>query len=136
MITWFEPSLRIRYIDKFDETNIYYDSSGKCRGSSSRSILYWRKDGKPGARVHRSLSEFSPIFECEQCKSIGGTRKINNRYDIANVFGEGYYMLCVACWNKYKPLAKKMSEANEIKRLTSKLTREELKWRKSQTPAN
>ena len=96
-----------------------------------------------GSKKHTSRTCFiqfpsTALVECELCHKIGVPKKIHDRNDVYgwtrdgrndNTF-EPKTCLCMSCWNKVKALVKRQDETNEIKRLISKLTREELKCRK------
>ena len=105
--------------------------------------------------------DYTKLNTCELCKRTSTPKNVNVKYDCMywdlpskhewkkeNKTLKGYFlhfysnakedtgMLCVGCWNKVRVIVKRQEEAEELTKLSNKLKREELKWRKSQTLAS
>lgn len=89
---------------------------------------YRRKDGTPG-RLIEGVTHYSPLFVCELCEKLGPKKKIQYRndcylYEHRDRYRSGTPLLCMGCWNKIRPLVKRIREAQENDKLIRKMKRE------------
>lgn len=89
-----------------------------------------KKNGKPGALVEH-IAPYSPLYCCDVCGVIGGARNVTCRSD---VYGwnrtsdadptTSKDTLCMACWNRIRPLVKREREAARNKTLINRINNE------------
>ncbi len=99
-----------------------------------------------------NLRAFSKLENCFLCNKLGTKKRVSARNDCYGWNNEirvrekdrykahedytKNYLLCTGCWNKIKPIAKRLNEVDEIRILINKLDREISKCRKLQPPAS
>lgn len=93
-----------------------------------------RKDGSRGVLWNRSVTpgvDVTPLNTCDLCGKFSTPKNIHAREDCYNWNREpGDYetptkdVLCMACWNKIRPVAKKRKEVQECAGLLRKLKRQ------------
>ena len=87
-----------------------------------RSVL---KNGKPGKRWIMHHAWYTPIRTCDMCGKRGSPRKIAWRSGCYGYVAPGSPgMLCMACWNRAKPILKLQEEVRFLKYAANKIKRE------------
>jgi hypothetical protein len=108
----------------------------------------WINTNKPGNKSwKRAMFIKNPVTklrQCGVCGKISTPKKISYRSLCADWYMESLdepmqqerNILCTGCWNKVRVIVARQHEANEIRRLNSKLIREYRKCQKSQILVN
>ena len=94
----------------------------------------------PGRRWVYHKNPVADFRTCDLCGKLGAAKKVNRKSDVYRWNAEDQRdnttipkdMLCLACWNKVRAIARKEAEADECRRLINKLTRSISNERKNQ----
>lgn len=101
------------------------------------------------SECHMNLSIFTELRKCDLCGITGTPKRVQWRSDV------GYWnldrnhlmrvdfsdrsrpkdTLCMACWNKVRPIVKRLNECADNAALLRKMKREIQEWQKSQRQA-
>lgn len=108
------------------------EGEGEVHGRYAHHWYYYPcKNGTRGRRIEFSLP-CTELRKCERCSFLSTPKKVSLRYDVATLESHlsGTYvkakMLCMGCWNKYRPLVKCMKDHRETKYLIYRLNKERL----------
>lgn len=90
--------------------------------------------------TRREVVPIYPVTDLVVCEGCGKIARKESQSGIAHRWMRGDLggMFCVGCWNRRRPIEKKLKEADEIKKLVNKLNKTRLettKWQKSQQQA-
>lgn len=75
-----------------------------------------KKNGKVGRLIDAFPVSYCPLYECQACARRGGGRHIQYRSLLMQT-------LCMACWNRLRPIERDQAAIDELGRLQRKLLR-------------